>query len=121
MTRRIKHERYKDKMIHAYLNYPNSRIEVHCDSSCNAIRKANKHHQRHISINMSSIGVELGRFESYYIFGSTRDNNDMWLIIDFEDKVFEIEVLKYVKRKLGARYKPFYDAEVNVHCERLTK
>jgi len=108
-------------MIHAYLNYPNSRIEVHCDNSCNAIRKANKQHQRYINIDMNSIGVELERFGSYYVFGSTRGNNDMWLVIDLEDKVFEIEVLKCIKRKLGARYKPFCNAEVNVHCESLTK
>ena len=104
-------------MINAYLNYPNSRVEIHCDRSCSAIRKLNKQNQRVVRINLNNVGIELEKFKADYKFGSTKYNNDMWVTVDLADIKFEIEVVKYIRRMLGGRYKPFCDAVINVHCQ----
>jgi hypothetical protein len=103
-------------MITAYLNYPNSRIAIHYNNSCGAIRKTNKKHQRHVQICVNNIGIELERFNKSYKFGSTNEKNDMWVVVDFSDNRFELEVISYIKIILGTRYKPFRDASLKVHC-----
>ena len=104
-------------MIAAYFNYPNSRITIHHDSSCSAIRQAHKEGQRYVRIDVNTIGTELKRFNNNYSFGSTSDNNDMWVIVDFSDQRFERELISYIKRVLGVRYKPFHASSPEVHCD----
>ena len=103
-------------MITCYINYPHSRISIHNDLSCGVIYQGRKLDQRHARIDLNSIGCELARFNKEYVFGSTSENNDMWIVVDFSDHQFELEVIAYIKRILGKRYKPFRDANLEVHC-----
>lgn len=104
-------------MLHAYLNYPNSRASVHGDSSCGHLQQMGKKGQRVLRLDLATVGAELNRFASgQHRFASTASHNDMWLEIQFEDPDFEIAVVRYVHRLLGHHYRPFGGAVLEQHC-----
>ena len=45
-------------------------------------------------------------------------SNDVWLTVDFHDQKLEEDVVAYVHRLLGRRYKPLQGAKVTIHCSR---
>lgn len=104
-------------MLTVYVNYPNARVTLHADPSCEFIRATGKSGQRTVRIDPRSISDELLKFGSkHYAFASHSASNDMWLEIDFDDHEFERAVLQYVLRQLGRHYAPFSSALIQNHC-----
>jgi len=104
-------------MVKAYINYPNPKISIHNNLSCSQIMKQNKANQRIIKIDVNSISNELKNFiNRTYTFGSTPDDNDMWLEIDFEDILFEMNLLEYIRKIIAKHYMPFNGINIQVHC-----
>ena len=89
-------------MLHVYISYPNPHIAVHGSSSCSDIGKTRKGGQRHVRIDIGSIGTELHRFSAkHYSFGASASLNDLWLSVDCGDATFEDAVVAYVQRLIG--------------------
>jgi len=106
-----------NKMIKAYVYYPNPKISVHNNPNCSLIGQHQKNQQRYIKIDISSVTIELQKFKNkHYIFNSTATNNDMWIEIDFNDPVFEMNLLDYVRKLISIHYKPFFQISINIHC-----
>ena len=104
-------------MVLAYLNYPNSRVSLHRESTCSRIQQARKAGQRRVRVGPKHITTELGRFkDGHYRFASQADTNDMWLEIDFSDVAFELAVARHIHNLLGNRYKRFRDCSPEDHC-----
>jgi hypothetical protein len=104
-------------MIKAYINYPNTHITAHYDPSCGNIQAQRKSEQRYIRIHISTISRELQNFQkNKYPLGSSQEVNDMWLEIDFQDYLFEMNVLEFICRLLGNHYKPFVGLKPTTHC-----
>ena len=102
-------------MIRSYINYPNPKISVHNNQACPEIMKQNKPNQRTININVNSISRELQSFiNRNYTFDSTSEENDMWLEIDFDDLVFEMNLLDYIRRIIATHYIPFSNINIGV-------
>ena len=106
-------------MLQAYLNYPNSRVTVHGDPTCEEIEKMDKLGQRHVFIDRDSLEGELARFWGTYAFASTAPLNDMWVTVDMGDLLEEQRVLDRIVATLGRRYTPFGRAVPSRHCEEL--
>jgi len=104
-------------MIQAYINYPNPHVRVHGSYSCSTIQQHQKEGQRIIELTPRSISEEFLRFESgHYKFGAEQSINDMWLRVEFKDRIFEVAVVRYVQSILARRYSPFRDVVVDTHC-----
>ena len=104
-------------MIKAYINYPKPHVTVHHDPNCGTIQVQHKPNQRYLRLNIETISEELLNFrDKKYPFAATRERNDMWLEIDFHDKVFEMAVLVYICRLLGMYYSPFESMKPGIHC-----
>ncbi len=104
-------------MIIVYINYPDPHIAIHGILKCGNIQSHKKLNQRYLHINPETISTELQNFiNKYYDFGSTPENNDMWLEINFQDVEFELSVINYIHRTLGKRYKRFLKIKPDLHC-----
>ena len=103
-------------MIHAYINYPNSRGAIHADPNCNYIEMHRKEDRRRLRIDAASISAALSTLDEMP-FRSQADANDLWLEIDFDDLAFERGVAEFVVRRLGARYRPLAGVVLDRHCE----
>ena len=67
-------------MLQVYINYPNPLISVHENVACANIGKMSKQGQRQIVLNLSTLSVELLKFQHKdYRFASDSILNDMWL------------------------------------------
>ncbi len=104
-------------MTKAYINYPNAHIGIHTDPACRFTQCEGNSGQRHIQLNRSSLSVELDRFaEGHYPFRAEARMNDMWLIIDFDDPIFEKAVVEHIKTLIGKRYRPIRECAIRFHC-----
>lgn len=104
-------------MLQVYLNYPNSRVSMHGDTSCGYVRRSRKCGQRCLKINLESFSGEVkALIQGEHRFASTPEFNDMWLEVDFGDEQFERAVVEYVCTELGKRYEPFCRAQIERHC-----
>ena len=104
-------------MINAYINYPNPHITVHGNAMCAQVGKNRKDGQRQIVIAAESITREFLRFGmKHYLLGADARYNDMWLQIDFADRVFEGAVLAHIHGLIGVHYKPIARASIDTHC-----
>lgn len=104
-------------MLTVYLNYPNSLVTVHRDSLCSLIGSHQKTDQRHIHISAESISEQLMKFiKREYRFASESRLNDMWIEVDFDSDEFEVAVVKYLRRLLASKYKPFQNSHYSTHC-----
>ena len=64
-------------------------------------------------MTVNTISVELANFMSrHYKFATTPAINDMWIEIDFKDRIFEEAVVHFIHRLLN-RYKPIRNANPN--------
>jgi len=104
-------------MLKAYVNYPNPKVTIHRDPSCQAIQKMAKQSQRSVRINPKTISTELKRFKAKgYAFTANAAGNDMWLEADFGDAAFEVAVVNYVHHLIGEHYAPLGKAIIGTHC-----
>ena len=103
-------------MLKAYLNYPNSRVTVHGNSTCEEIEKTEKQGQRRVYIDRGSPESEVARFRVAHDFASTAPLNDMWVTVDLEDLLEEQRVLDRIVAILARRYMPFGRAVPSRHC-----
>ena len=79
--------------------------------------KQNKANQRIIRINVNNASTELNNFiNKIYTFGSTPNDNDMWLEIDFGDLLFEMSLLEYIRKIIAKHYTPFNSINIQLHC-----
>jgi len=108
---------YGGKMIHVYLNYPNSAATIHQTGDCPRIEQHHSSNQRKLKINSKTIQNQIDLFvEGKFVFRSEAATNDAWLEIDFNDLEFEIAVVKFILRQLGKRYSAFYALNPEIHC-----
>ncbi len=105
-------------MLHVYVNYPVTHIQIHQNPNCNDIRKMKKKNQRTTKINAHTLAKEIDNFlQNKYRFASEQSKNDMWLEVDFEgDTEFETSTVTYLHAILKKHYKPFRDIEVATCC-----
>ena len=107
-------------MLAVYINYPNPLISVHQDTACANIGKMSKPGQRKLRLDVGTLSTELLKFQhKEYRFAADATLNDMWLEIDFGDRRFEEEVLRYVQMLIGSHYRPLKGVEPQVHCVEL--
>ncbi len=104
-------------MIHTYINYPNTRMTKHRDSSCPDIQQSAKPDQRVSRINLESLSIELEKFtDKTYAFASIPEQNDIWLEIDLGDISFETAVADYVLKLIAQHYTPMRSVKPTTHC-----
>jgi len=104
-------------MIQVYINYPNPKIVVHSNGTCNLIGMHKKPGQRRIRLNIASLSGELQKFDQkVYVFGAYPAANDMWIEVDFSDAAFELAVLAYIQVLIGRHYLPLAGATIDTHC-----
>lgn len=104
-------------MIKTYINYPNPHVTVHNDPNCKSIQSHDKLDQRYRYINWETIAMELENFRNNeYRFTASSESNDMWLEIDFQDQIYESDVLEFICRLLGEHHSPFKDLKPKIHC-----
>jgi len=104
-------------VLSAYLNYPNKRVSVHGNRRCGHIPQVHQSGQRRVQLEPRTIGSQLRRFiESTHSFAAQAKKNDMWVYIDFLGDPFEEQLVQYIHRLLGTRYKRFRDARLERHC-----
>ena len=103
-------------MLQAYLNYPNSRVTVHGESTCEEIEKMEKLGQRRVYIDRNSLEGEVARFRAAHGFASTAPLNDMWVTVDLGNLLEEQRVLDRIVAILAGRYAPFGRAVPSRHC-----
>lgn len=104
-------------MLSVYMNYPNSRISVHSDSSCSRIQVMHKLNQRIIKINKKNLSTELKNLKTKQLrFNSNANLNDVWIHIDLDDVSTEDSLVKTIQHILGGFYKPFASAVIEKHC-----
>jgi hypothetical protein len=92
-------------------------MSIHHNPGCSRIRPRKKSGQRICKLDPTTISAELQKFRNReHRFASTPHLNDMWLEIDFQDGVFEMAVLKHIRKLLGQHYKPFANSSLEMHC-----
>jgi len=104
-------------MIHAYINYPNPHLTIHCDAGCQSIRVSQKSDQRQFAISEDSLATVLSDFIRGDVpFAATAAVNDLWLRIDLRTREQEVGVVNVIQALLGKRYVPLRDAPVSIRC-----
>ncbi len=104
-------------MIHAYINYPNTRMTKHRDSGCSSIQQSNMIARRVSHIDLDRLSSELIKFaDKSYEFASTPAQNDIWLEIDLSDISFETAVAEYILKLISRHYAPMRNAKPTTHC-----
>lgn len=100
-------------MISVYINYPNKVFSLaHDVSAAERWRHPDSKH-RVEPVNFDTLGSFISKLQSGDIkFLPQADFNDLYIEVDFGEDEFDLQVVLYIKRVLGARYKPFRDAEV---------
>lgn len=73
--------------------------------------------RRVVKLTIGNLSDELERFgKKYYQFASISGKNDIWLLIDFQDKEFEVAILNHIIKLLGQSYTPFKGITPFTHC-----
>jgi hypothetical protein len=79
--------------------------------------KQHKVNQRRIKIDVNNISSELNNFiKKIYTFGSTPNDNDMWLEVDLGDLIFELNLLEHIRKIIAKHYTPFNGINIQTHC-----
>ncbi len=103
--------------MHVYLNYPNSHVTIHKDSTCGQIHMHHKQEQRRISINMVTLRFVLADFlNDKYKFKAEKYFNDLWLDINLDTLEQETGLVHVIQAIIGQRYSRLSDAQVKEHC-----
>jgi hypothetical protein len=105
------------RMIKAYINYPNVNVTVHRNPNCLQAKVGPKQNVRHVIINADNLSEELKRFRSNkHKLATETGMNDIYLILDFGDPVFEEALVGHIKRLIGLNYEEIKNCELLVHC-----
>jgi hypothetical protein len=103
--------------MQVYINYPNQRITVHHDSSCQQIHMHRKEGQRTVKVNPATLKHVLGQLvNDDYEFKAEAQFNDVWLDVSLSTAEQEIGFVHIVQAVLGQRYKRLENAPIHVHC-----
>jgi len=104
-------------MIKAYINYPHVNVTVHRNPNCLQAKVGPKQNVRHIIINADNLSKELKQFRSNkHKLATEPGMNDMYLILDFGDPVFEEALAGHIKRLIGLNYEEIKNCELLIHC-----
>ena len=104
-------------MIKVYLNYPVPHLTIHGDPTCGEIGKMRKLGQREVLVTAETFTTALASLEELPL-AANASSNDLWLTVDFDDQQFEQDLVSYMHRLLGLRYKPLRGATVTTHCSK---
>jgi hypothetical protein len=105
------------RMIKAYMNYPNCNITVHRNPNCLQAKVGPKQSVRHVIINADNLSKELNKFRSNkHKLSAETGMNDIYLILDFGDPVFEEALVGHIKRLVGLNYEEIKNSDMLVHC-----
>ena len=100
----------------AYINYPQPHFTIHWRDDCSEFRKQHKEGQRILAITSEDLGDVLERFIALAVdFGSSRDDNDMWLDITLDSPKQEEAVVHVIQALLAQRYGRLKSASVEHH------
>lgn len=104
-------------MIKAYIDCNDASITVHRNSLCEKANVGPDKKVRHVMLNPDFLSKELDRFRSgKHRFADERYMNDMWIILDFQDKEFEIAVVNHLKKVIGLSHSALKDCRIQEHC-----
>jgi hypothetical protein len=104
-------------MTRAYLNYPNSHLELHGDPGCRTVDQHLKQEQRLLVVTLDTLASVVQHVcAPAFRFAAQAGVNDLRLDIDLGDAAFEEAFARYLLLRLGARYTPFQRAPVKWHC-----
>jgi hypothetical protein len=104
-------------MRRVFFDYPNPTVNRHGDPKCDYFHRPEMLGHRLIRITNSTISREFENFaDGKYVFKAERELNSLWLEVDFQDKVFELAIVKHIQRLLVGRYMPFGKVSMTQHC-----
>jgi hypothetical protein len=104
-------------MTRAYLNYPNTHLELHGDPGCRTAGQHSKPEQRQLVVNLDTLAQAVQHVcDPAFRFAAQAGLNDLRLDLDFGNPAFEEAFARYLLFRLGARYTPFRRAPVKWHC-----
>jgi len=104
-------------MIKAYIEYLNTNVTLHRNPNCLHAKVGPDRNIRHVIINTDNLSKELKRFRNNaHTFAAETGRNDMYLILDFIDPVFEEALLVHIKRLIGLNYEEIKKCGLLVHC-----
>jgi hypothetical protein len=104
-------------LITIYINYPNSRFNLHGNQNCSFLSRPRKESFRLIQINLDNLNKILADFASgKHRFSSRSLNNDMWVQVDLESEEQEIGVGNTLRMLLGQHYRRLSGAQIKRHC-----
>ena len=104
-------------MIKTYIDYPNVNVTVHRKPNCLQAKVGPKQNIRHVIINADNLSKELKKFRNNkHKLSAETGMNDIYLILDFGDPVFEEALVEHIKRLVGFTYEEFQNCELLVHC-----
>lgn len=101
-----------------YINYPGSRITMHRDADCRAVRKHHKKDQRIVSVTPQTVEKVLSDFTGNmtYNFSASKALNDLWLDIALRTPEEEESFVHTIKALLSRHYTPFEHVVIHEHC-----
>lgn len=98
-------------MASAYITYPNPHFSVRVGQSVQSRLRHQKPGRRVYVLTPATISRCLEEFVNGHVtFNATPEYNDAWIEADFGDERFEEELIRYLQRLLGRRYKPRAEA-----------
>jgi hypothetical protein len=104
-------------MLHVLIDHPTKSMTIHGDLTCKFIRLHSKPQQQISRITLETLTQELGKFVNKdYRFTPSPLNDDIWLEIDFNDRVFERAVAEYILRLAARHYNSLRGIQPKVHC-----
>jgi hypothetical protein len=105
------------EMKKAYINATDARVTVHNNPNCDAARIKINQDQRTVLLNTDTLSRELRRFRNNeYRFAPGAGENDIWVMLDFQDPAFEDALARYLERLVGQGQKTSRNWELKVHC-----
>jgi len=104
-------------VIKVYVDAANARVTVHNNPNCAAARIKINQDQRTVLFNTDSLSRELRHLKSNeYRLLAVPHNNDIWLILDFQDAEFENALARHLMRLVGQSLKSAANWELQTHC-----
>jgi len=104
-------------MKKAYINAADARVTVHHNPNCSSARIKINQDQRTVLLNTDTLSRELRQFRNNeYRLAPGAGNNDIWVLIDFQDAEFEDALASYLTRLVGQGDKTSKNWELKVHC-----
>ena len=104
-------------MIKAYINYNDPSITIHKNTLCDKANVGPEERIRHVMLNPDFLSKEHNRFKNNkHRFSDEPYMSNMWIILDFQDKEFEIALVGYLKKLIGLNNSTIKNCKTQEHC-----